>query len=147
MIQADKGNVIFTSKRSDRVRALIKLNKIINTYLVIGRFVDPTIINQVASVKLAAKSYNELLAQRSRIELNFYIVFILISLLILFIAVLMGLAFADNLINPISNLIHTSNLVKKGNLTAKVPQIDSKDEMSLLIKRFNFLFITIFTLF
>ena len=137
MIQADKGNVIFTSKRSDRVRALIKLNKIINTYLVIGRFVDPTIINQVASVKLAAKSYNELLAQRTRIELNFYIVFILISLLILFIAVLMGLAFADNLINPISNLIHTSNLIKKGNLTAKVPQIDSKDEMSLLIKRFN----------
>ena len=49
----------------------------------------------------------------------------------------MGLAFADNLINPISNLIHTSNLVKKGNLTVKVPQIDSKDEMSLLIKRFN----------
>ena len=45
--------------------------------------------------------------------------------------------FADNLINPITNLIKTSNQIKSGNLSARVPQISSKDEMSLLIKTFN----------
>ena len=137
MSQADEGSVIFTSKRSDRVRALIKLDKIKNSYLVVGRFVDPMIMNQVNSVRIAANSYNDLLSQKNRLEINFYIVFVLINLLILFIAILIGLAFADNLINPITNLINTSNLIKKGNLKAKVPQINTKDEMSLLIKRFN----------
>ena len=137
MIQADRGNVIYTSKRNDRVRALIRLKKINNTYLAIGRFVDPIIINQVESVKFAARSYNHLLKQRSRIEINFYIVFTLISLLIVFISILIGLMFADNLINPISNLIHTSNLIRKGNLSAKVPELKTNDELSLLIKRFN----------
>ena len=134
MSQADTGNVIFTSKRTDRVRALIKLNKIKNSYLVVGRFVDPMIMNQVNSVRIAAYSYNDLLSQKDRIEIHFYIVFVLINLLILFIAILIGLVFADNLINPITNLINTSNLIKKGNLKVKVPQIDTKDEMSLLIK-------------
>ena len=137
MSQADEGSVIFTSKRSDRVRALIKLDKIKNSYLVVGRFVDPMIMNQVNSVRIAANSYNDLLSQKNRIEIHFYIVFVLINLLILFIAILIGLAFADDLINPITNLINTSNLIKKGNLKAKVPQINTKDEMSLLIKRFN----------
>ena len=95
------------------------------------------IMNQVNSVRIAANSYNDLLSQKNRIEIHFYIVFVLINLLILFIAILIGLAFADNLINPITNLINTSNLIKKGNLKAKVPQINTKDEMSLLIKRFN----------
>ena len=137
IFDANSGKVIFTSKRPDRVRALVKLKNITNAYLVVGRFVDPNIINQVDSVKLAAKTYEELLDKRSRIEINFYMVFILISLLILFVAIFIALVFSDNLIKPISNLIHTSRLIKKGNLTAQVPPSNTKDEMSVLIKTFN----------
>ena len=137
LILAESGDVIFTSKRTDRLRALIKLKTIKNAYLSIGRFVDPQIINQINSVKTATKSYNELIKKRTKIEINFYIVFILISLLILLIAILIALYFADNLITPISNLIRTSNLIKKGNLSVQVPQVSTKDEMGLLIKTFK----------
>ena len=75
--------------------------------------------------------------ERKKIEANFYMVFILISLLILLISILIGLLFADTLIKPITDLIKTSNKIKSGNLSVKVPQISTKDEMSLLIKTFN----------
>ena len=137
LIEAESGKVILTSKRKDRIRALVKLQNIQNTYLSIGKFVDPQIISQLQYVKNESIFYKNLFKQRQKIEANFYMVFILISLLILLISILVGLLFADTLINPITNLIKTANKIKSGNLSVKVPQISTKDEMSLLIKTFN----------
>ena len=137
LISAEDGKVILTSKRNDRVRALIKLQEIQNTYLSIGRFIDPQIVTQIQNIKDESAIYKNLFEQRNKIEANFYMVFILISLLILLISILIGLLFADTLITPITNLIKTSNQIKSGNLSVRVPQISSKDEMSLLIKTFN----------
>ena len=137
MIEVESGKVILTSKRKDRIRALVKLVEIQNTYLSIGRFIDPQIIAQIENIKEASISYKRLFEKRKKIEINFYMVFILISLLILLISILVGLLFADTFIKPITNLIKTSNQIKSGNLSVKVPQISTKDEMSLLIKTFN----------
>ena len=137
LIEADKGDVVLTSKRKDRVRALIKLQNIQNTYLSVGRFIDPQIIAQIQSVNDESMVYKKLYEQRNNIQTNFYMVFILISLLILLLSILIGLLFADTLIRPITNLIKTSNQIKSGNLSVRVPQISTKDEMSLLIKTFN----------
>ena len=137
LFEADSGKIIFTSKRKDRVRALIKLKKIQNTYLSIGRFIDPKIMSQIQIVKDESMAYKKLFEQRKKLETNFYMFFIFISLLILLISILVGLLFADTLIKPIADLIKTSNLIKSGNFSVKVPQISSKDEMSLLIKTFN----------
>ncbi len=137
LIEADKGGVVLISKRKDRVRALIKLQNIQNTYLSVGRFIDPQIIAQIQSVNDESMVYKKLYEQRNNIQTNFYMVFILISLLILLLSILIWLLFADTLIRPITNLIKTSNQIKSGNLSVKVPQISTKDEMSLLIKTFN----------
>jgi len=137
LIEAENGKIILTSKRKDRVRALVKLKEIQNTYLSIGRFIDPQIIGQIQNIKDASMSYKKLFEERKKIEANFYMVFILISLLILLISILIGLLFADTLVKPITNLIKTANEIKSGNLSVKVPQISTKDEMSLLIKTFN----------
>ena len=137
LIEADTGEIVLTSKRKDRVRALIKLQNIQNTYLSVGRFIDPQIIAQIQSVKDESMVYKNLYEQKNKIQTHFYMVFILISLLILLISILIGLLFADALITPITNLIKTSNQIKSGNLSVKVPQISTKDEMSLLIKTFN----------
>ena len=137
LIEAENGKIILTSKRKDRVRALVKLKEIQNTYLSIGRFIDPQIIEQIQNIKEVSMSYKKVFEERKKIEANFYMVFILISLLILLISILIGLLFSDTLIKPITNLIKTSNKIKSGNLSVKVPQISTKDEMSLLIKTFN----------
>jgi len=137
LFEAESEKVIFIGKRSDRVRALVKLKKIQNTYLSIGRFIDPQITGLIQNVKNESMGYKKLFEQRKKIEAHFYMVFFLISLFILLISILVGLLFADTLIKPITNLIKTSNQIKSGNLSVKVPQISSKDEMSLLIKTFN----------
>ena len=137
LIEVEDGKIILTSKRKDRVRALVKLNNMQNTYLSIGRFIDPQIISQIQNIKESTLNYQRLFKERKKIEANFYMVFILISLLILLISILIGLLFADTFVKPITNLIKTANKIKSGNLSVKVPQISSKDEMSLLIKTFN----------
>ena len=116
---------------------MVKLNNMQNTYLSIGRFIDPQIISQIQNIKESTLNYQRLFKERKKIEANFYMVFILISLLILLISILIGLLFADTFVKPITNLIKTANKIKSGNLSVKVPQISSKDEMSLLIKTFN----------
>ena len=116
LIEAENGKIILTSKRKDRVRALVKLKEIQNTYLSIGRFIDPQIIEQIQNIKDASMSYKKVFEERKKIEANFYMVFILISLLILLISILIGLLFADTLIKPITNLIKTSNKIKSGKL-------------------------------
>ena len=45
--QADRGQVVLlTTERDDRVRAAIKLNRFIDAYLVIGRFLDPNVLGR-----------------------------------------------------------------------------------------------------
>ena len=78
LIEADKGGVVLISKRKDRVRALIKLQNIQNTYLSVGRFIDPQIIAQIQSVNDESMVYKKLYEQRNNIQTNFYMVFILI---------------------------------------------------------------------
>ena len=85
LIEAENGKVIITSKRKDRVRALVKLKEIQNTYLSIGRFIDPQIIGQIQNIKDASMSYKKVFEERKKIEANFYMVFILISLLVYYL--------------------------------------------------------------
>ena len=46
--QADRGQVVLLpTERDDRVRAAIKLNRFIDAYLVIGRFIDPEVLAEI----------------------------------------------------------------------------------------------------
>ena len=71
LIEAETGEIVLTSKRKDRVRALIKLQNIQNTYLSVGRFIDPQIIAQIQSVKDESMVYKKLYEQKSKIQTNF----------------------------------------------------------------------------
>ena len=66
LIEAENGKIILTSKRKDRVRALVKLKEIQNTYLSIGRFIDPQIIGQIQNIKDASMSYKKLFEERKK---------------------------------------------------------------------------------
>ena len=59
--QADRGQVILlTTERDDRVRAAIKLNRFIDAYLVIGRFLDPNVLGEIQRTEMAVAQYRRL---------------------------------------------------------------------------------------
>lgn len=136
--RASEGEVvILQSDADDRVRALVRLDSIIDTYLIIGRAVDPAVLQYVAETEGAVRQFVKLEAERSEIQVSFALAFMLVALLLLLAAVWIGLNFATSLSEPISRLIAATERVRGGDLNAQVPVTEQGDEVDILSRAFN----------
>lgn len=129
--------VILTAEQDDRVRALLKLDRFIDTYLLVGRFVDPEVIEQTERTEGAVSQYRLLEKHRSSIQISFVLIFVVVALLLLMAAVWIGLNLATHLAGPISRLISASEKIRAGDLSARVSASLSSDEIGNLSRAFN----------
>jgi two-component system, NtrC family, nitrogen regulation sensor histidine kinase NtrY len=134
---AKSAPVIHTNEENDRVRALVALDPLTNTYLLVGRRVSPTVLNRIENAAKAAQEYQRLESEGSSIALKLAGIFVGIALLLLLAAVLGGLLFANKLARPIRRLIHASDEVCKGNLSVRIAEEDETEELSSLTSAFN----------
>ena len=138
MNQAADGEVVFlTSDTDDRVRALIRLDRIVDSYLYVGRFVEPRVLGHVERTKRAVAEYERLEGERSGIEITFLMIFIVVTLLLLMAAVWFGLTLATRFVRPISGLIGAAERVRGGDLSVRVAEGPDDDEMATLGRAFN----------
>ncbi len=128
---AKSGPIIHTSEENDRVRALVALNPVTNTYLLVGRRVSPTVLSRIENAGKAAREYARLESQGSKIALKFAGIFVGIAILLLLAAVLGGLLFANKLARPIRYLIRASDEVRKGNLSVRIAEEETEELFSL----------------
>ena len=129
--------VIHTSEENDRVRALVSINPLTHTYLLVGRRVSPTVLSRIENASKAAREYERLESQGSSIALKFAGIFVGIAILLLLAAVLGGLLFANKLARPIRHLIQASDEVCKGNLSVRIAEENETEELSSLTSAFN----------
>lgn len=130
--------VILTDDQEDRVRAFIKLESYIDTYLLVGRFVDSKIINYMENTRGSVSEYNRLKSNLSSIQLQFLLLFSILALVMLLIVVWAGLLFAGRLMGPVGDLARVTQKLKTGDLTARVEEKTlPKDEIGMLGKAFN----------
>lgn len=129
--------VIHTNEENDRVRALVSINPLTHTYLLVGRRVSPTVLNRIENASKAAQEYARLESQGSSIALKFAGIFVGIAILLLLAAVLGGLLFANKLARPIRHLIQASDEVCKGNLSVRIAEEGETEELSSLTSAFN----------
>lgn len=136
LIKAENGDVVLLiSEDEDRVRALIKLNQFIeNTYLLIGRYVDPAVLSRTED---AIQQFEKLETGREQLQISFALAFILVAILLLLAAVWVGFNFASQLSRPISVLIGATEKIRSGDLSARVPETASGDEIDTLSRAFN----------
>ena len=85
----------------DRVRAVVQLNSTPTLMLLIGRPVDPEILDHMARTEQAVAEYNRLDQNRSGLQVTFALIFALVALLVLSAAVLIGLVLANQIARPI----------------------------------------------
>lgn len=137
LINAKEAPVIYTNEANDRVRALVAVNPLNNTYLLVGRHVSPTVLNRIENASKAAEEYSRLESEGSTIALRFAVIFVGIALLLLLVAVLGGLIFATRLTRPIRHLIQASDEVCKGNLSVRIPEEEQTEDFHFLISSFN----------
>ncbi|HLO79085.1 MAG TPA: PAS domain-containing sensor histidine kinase [Magnetospirillum sp.] len=136
--KARSGEVaVLTSDDDDRVRALVQLQGFFGeTYLYVGRFVDPKVIGHMEQTSAAVAEYERLEGRRMGLEKAFSLVFAVIALLLLLAAIWVGLTMARTLANPIARLIDAAERVRSGDLDARVAE-DAADEIGTLARAFN----------
>ncbi|WP_417820715.1 ATP-binding protein [Terasakiella sp.] len=136
--QADQNEVVVTFEpQNDRTRAIVKLDNYIDTYLFIGRFIPPEISGSIDRVENAYKQYSELEKQREGIHISFVMIFMVIALMLLLAAAWLGMTFANQMVQPLIDLITASERIRKGDLAARVDKDHSGDEIGLLGRAFN----------
>ena len=122
---------------TNRTSALVKLNNFIDTYLYIVRFMDPKVINYLQQTGEAVSFYFNIQESKTGIKITFGVIYLLVVTLFLFLSIIISINFASRLTVPIINLIGASEKISSGDLNAKVPKIDTDDELKKLNENFN----------
>ncbi len=136
--EVSSGDVfILTNDNEDRVRALLKLDRFIDAYLFVGRFLDPRVLGHVRRTEAAIAEYENLEGARSGIEITFTMIFMVVALLVLLAAIWFGLAFATRIVAPVGRLVTAVERVRDGDLEARVDESRTEDEISTLSSAFN----------
>ncbi len=128
--RAKKGEVAVMAKQGDkRVRALVRLDQFFDTYLYVSRFIDPKVLGHVARTREAVDIYKKLEGQRSVLQISFFLLFAIVSLLLLLAAVWVGLLFSNQLMKPIGALIAAADRIRSGDLSTRV--VESKKDVDI----------------
>ncbi len=136
--RADRGElVVLTAVDADQVRALVRLEAYSSAYLLVGRFVDAQVLSNMDRVREAAQTYLRMEESGGKIQITFVAIFAVVSLLLLFAAVWIGMALANQLVRPISRLIVAAEQISDGDLTQRVDVDSTIGELGSLSTAFN----------
>lgn len=134
---ANTSPVLHADKENARIRALVAIDPLTSTYLLVGRRVSPTVLSRVENSSKAALEYKRLQSEGSSYAFKLAGIFVGIAILLLLAAVLGGLLFANKLAGPIRRLIQVSEEVCKGNLSVRIEAEEETPELSSLTSAFN----------
>jgi two-component system nitrogen regulation sensor histidine kinase NtrY len=135
---AREGEVpVLGTEQQTEVRALVELNSTPPLMLLIERAVDPQILAHIKHTEEAVDQYDALDTNRARLQVTFALIFALVALLVLAAAVLIGLVLATQIVRPVGWLMQAAERVRAGDLSVRVPEIASEDELAELSRAFN----------
>jgi two-component system, NtrC family, nitrogen regulation sensor histidine kinase NtrY len=136
--EARRGGVaVLVNETDDRIRALVRLDEMGDIFLYVGRYVERRVLNHLDRVRDAVSDYERLEGQRGEIEVTFGLIYAMISLLFLLVAVWVGVALAQRLARPVSELVEAAERVRAGDLTVRVSDAADDDELGTLSRAFN----------
>ena len=136
--QALKGDVVvLNAGDGTRVRAVVRLDSTPPLMLMIGRPVDPQILGYMQRTEEAFSEYQRLNQNRSWLQVAFAWIFAIVALLVLLAAALIGLVIANQIARPIGSLINAAERVRGGDLSTRVVEIATGDELAGLSRAFN----------
>ncbi len=139
--QAGNGEVVIlqghNNEDRDRVRAIARVDRLPDTYLLVGRLVDDKVIAHLDKTQGAVNEYEGLLAQVSRLEWLFSGVFVALTFALLMSVVWYGLVFAARLTTPIARLAAAAERVRSGDYAGRVDAGEGHDEIAALARAFN----------
>lgn len=136
--EANNGEVVvITNRDAERVHAVVKLNNYIDVYLMVGRFVDPTVLSHVSVTREASKQYALLEGQYAGLQVTITMIYIVVALLLIVVASWLGLHFARQIVSPISDMITAAERISTGDLSVQLNEDTKFKDFSYLAQSFN----------
>ena len=131
------GESLVATDAGDRVEAVIRLDPTAEVYLYVSRFVNANVLASIEQSSKAARDYQAVLDRSRALQFRFNAVLLLVSLLIVALSIWIALTLADRLVRPVGALVGAARRVTAGDLTARVPLSDRRDEVGTLGDAFN----------
>ena len=137
-IRANNGEMaIMSSTTVNKVYALTKLKKFKNLYLFAGRSMDLNVISALNDTISAKNEYTFLENSRNQISILFILIYVIITLFLLLISTLIGIKFAERIVQPLSSVIRATNNISKGSYNNQVVKTNDYIELNALVDSFN----------
>jgi two-component system nitrogen regulation sensor histidine kinase NtrY len=134
-IDAGAGRVVIQAK--DRAALLMPFPYGKNAYLYVARVFDPEVAAQWRRGEQLVADYRAMETRSRALQLRFNAALLLISLLIVALVVWIALTVADRLVRPVGELVDAARRVAAGDLSARVPDPRTRDEVGTLANAFN----------
>jgi Signal transduction histidine kinase involved in nitrogen fixation and metabolism regulation len=106
---------------------LVKLNNFDNLYLYVVKNVDKEIVNFLKDTGDASTYYYKLKTNIKKLQIVFLIIYITITLLLVFTAVLVAINFSSRINRPLNKIFHASKEISKGNYNINLPNDKNQD--------------------
>jgi two-component system nitrogen regulation sensor histidine kinase NtrY len=127
----------FFQDSGGRMQAIAPLPGAPDVYVYAARVSSPQARAQAKRFSLVLKNYDDLVERSRTLQLQFHAALLLITLLIVSLAVWVALQVADRLVKPVGELVNAAQRVTAGDLTARVEEPPTRDELGVLTSAFN----------
>jgi two-component system, NtrC family, nitrogen regulation sensor histidine kinase NtrY len=137
--RADTGELVIMQpgRGGNIVRALIKLQNFPNSYLMVYRVINPSVLDQLQKTREAKQEYDTLMSQRLGVQVTFGMMYALVGFIFLLAAIWVGLWFSDKVVAPVVRLLDAARRVSGGELDAKVSVVEGPEDLQTLSNTFN----------
>jgi two-component system nitrogen regulation sensor histidine kinase NtrY len=133
-------SVIHHVGKGDLVRALVpvrmpKLGTVIGV-IVVSRYVPITLVDKVDEISSVIDDYKDINPLKYPVKSAYFLILIMITLTMIFVAIWIGLYMARELTIPVERLVLGAQAVGAGNLDVII-QGTGHDEIAVLVESFN----------
>jgi two-component system nitrogen regulation sensor histidine kinase NtrY len=137
LVPMQAGQAAVAQFTRDRVEAIVRLDPEAAIYFYATRLVSPEAISQLARTRESVGEYRQTLDRSRDLQLRFNAILLVVSLLIVALAIWIALALAERLVRPVRYLVDAARGITAGDLSVRVPNWRSTDEIGTLGKAFN----------
>ncbi len=137
--EASRNEVVLIDDSQNRqVHAVVKLNPLTDTYLLISRYLDPQIVKYIKETEGTAILYHKLQRDVQKTKDKLEIAFVLISVSLLTLSIFIANKIANKIIMPLEKLTSSVLQTRLDNSSfINLKAIQSKYEITILAKAFN----------
>jgi two-component system nitrogen regulation sensor histidine kinase NtrY len=127
----------FFQDSGGRMQAIAPLPGAPDVYVYAARVSSPQARAQAKRFSLVLKNYDDLVERSRTLQLQFHAALLLVTLAIVGVAVWVALKVADRLVKPVGELVNAAQRVTAGDLTTRVEEAPTRDELGVLTNAFN----------